>query len=242
MLSTFFLFLFFADGSRQAASIEANPNDYPAYCYSGVITENKVLAFKEGAEGEFDGDVKRRSLASRAGPQNQTGSVLYFTASECTDQGDWASFPQQLLSNSPGFFTLRDQGICGDSYLVYDNGVLLGSTSDPGCTSPATCAVSCQFSRGCFYLEPGVTHNIVVTMGQSLYAPPAGVFVGYYAEAPGADCSRSDLTGPVTGLGGVQLDLWNNSCVLEPAYQGNVNCAPFGPYPVPLLCPVFQTE
>jgi hypothetical protein len=169
-----------------------------------------------------------------------TGSVLYFLAVPCLDMGDWGGFPQRLLSTEPGFFTLKDQALCGDTFLVYDNGVLLGSTSDPGCTTPQECAVSCQHSAGCFYLEPNVEHNIVVTMGQSPYAQQAGVFVGYYAESP-ADCSMSHLTGPVDNAG-TPLFLWNNSCVLEPMISGNSPCAPGGPLPVPLLCPTTQME
>ena len=216
-----------------------------AFCRAGPILENMYLAEQVGSEGG-QRRSSRRLQHARAGPQNTTGSVLFYDSfGVCTSPGDWGGFPHlNLLSASPGFFSIRDQGICGDSFLVYDNGVLLGATSDPGCVTQAECQASCEYSRGCFYLEPGVTHNIEVFMQRSLFPEVGfvGVFVGYYAQAPGADCSQSDLTGPVLDFFMNPLPIWNQSCVLEPAFAGTVPCAPGGPYPTPVLCPSFQTE
>jgi hypothetical protein len=54
----------------------------------------------------------------------------------CVPSTDLADFPTSYFSTEASFFNLRDQALCGDWFLVYDNGVLLGATSDPGCVTP----------------------------------------------------------------------------------------------------------
>jgi hypothetical protein len=53
----------------------------------------------------------------------------------CLASSDLGGFPQVFFSTQASFFAVRDQALCGDWFLVYDNGVLLGATSDPGCVT-----------------------------------------------------------------------------------------------------------
>jgi hypothetical protein len=65
----------------------------------------------------------------------------------CVPSTDLADFPTSYFSTEASFFNLRDQALCGDWFLVYDNGVLLGATSDPGCVTPQEVRDRSYFTR-----------------------------------------------------------------------------------------------
>ena len=44
-----------------------------------------------------------------------------------------------FVSPNDGYFLISDLAACGDAFLVYDNGVLLGSSGDPGCRCESCC-------------------------------------------------------------------------------------------------------
>ncbi len=98
----------------------------------------------------------------------------------------------------------------------------------------------CQ-SRACFLLAPNVSHNISVVIGYTPFpAQPLGVYLGYYGDLPGADCSQSNLL--PGGSGAADNNLSSNRCTPVPPIVGPSPCPPFGPLPTPVGCPTFAVE
>lgn len=222
------------------------------YCYQGIVKENNhsmlvtVEKARESERAKAGGKPKTNEHRQSGPLLNVVGSVIFSAAnSSCSISTDWGGFPQQLFSPYPGYFSIRDQAKCGDWFLVYDNNTLLGATSNvssAACLADAALPVPlcrtnldspCR-SRGCFYLAPNVQHNINVVVGFSPFgANIVGADVAYYAAAPGADCSQSQLTGDNLSL---------NFCTPTPPNVGPSPCSPFGTLPTPQGCPTFFTE
>ena len=265
-LPFFFLFLFFfffflspsltaflgqpRQNCAQLCDLQHNDEAPPAewcVCQSGKVSSGSQQLFvylddKEDYDRSRQGRAPRQN--SPSADLNVTGSVIFNApVTNCVDTGDWGSFPRRFLSPYPGFFSVRDQGICGDWFLVYDNGVLLGPTSKPNCSSLAECydfiwnaslGPDPCLSRGCYFLAPNVEHNITVTVGFTYFpGQDLGADVAYYAEAPGADCSQSQLTGPNLSL---------NYCTPTPPITGNNPCPPGGVLPAAQGCPTYLVE
>jgi hypothetical protein len=99
----------------------------------------------KGGSNTREGDETREVEERQAAPSNSfLGSELFLFQPQgpftpplpsCVPSTDLADFPTSYFSTEASFFNLRDQALCGDWFLVYDNGVLLGASSDPGCVT-----------------------------------------------------------------------------------------------------------
>ncbi len=194
-------------------------------------------------------------------------SMIFQGASVC-------SSGQQLQFQSPyqGFVAVRDQAKCGDTFLVYDNGVLLGSTSDPGCYTAVDVRhpfCSCSLSLSVFsshrprrQCEAGVNggdsfDRACISRGCFLLAPNVQhnitivlSFSPYGSSEVGADVAYyadspgADCSQSAQALAplGPLENLALNQCTSLPVVAGTSPCPPFQQLPTPVGCPTFPVE
>jgi len=152
-----------------------------------VVNDPKWYEFGFGGSGTFAVDGSSTSPSSGGNSQPASSPPWTFTSGGSVN------------------FTVTDAFSKGDSFSVFDFGVLVGSTpfvpSGGGATDdPAVAVLDPTYSHGSFLLSPG-SHSITIRADNSPFGGGAAYFRADAAVSPVPEPSTFALFGSVIGLG-----------------------------------------